>query len=86
MVRIATGAIASQAIVIGATPLLTRLYEPEDFGALAVFTALYAIVAGVFTLKYELSIILPRISTVHTASAARSNLRLEILTCMLPAL
>lgn len=60
MVSIATGTIASQAIVIGATPLLTRLYEPEDFGALAVFTALYAIVAGVFTLKYDLSIILPR--------------------------
>lgn len=60
MVRIATGTIASQAIVIGATPLLTRLYEPEDFGALAVFTALYAIVVGVFTLKYDLSIILPR--------------------------
>jgi len=40
-------------------PLLTRLYAPEDFGALAVFTALYAILAGLFTLKYDLSIILP---------------------------
>lgn len=60
VVRIATGTIASQVIVVGATPLLTRLYRPEDFGALAVFTALHAIVAGLFTLKYELSIILPR--------------------------
>jgi len=60
VVRIATGAIVSQAIVIGATPLLTRLYKPEDFGALAVFTALHAITAGLFTLKYDLSVILPR--------------------------
>jgi O-antigen/teichoic acid export membrane protein len=40
-------------------PLLTRLYAPEDFGALAVFAALHAILAGLFTLKYDLSIILP---------------------------
>lgn len=60
IVRIATGMVASQAIVLAATPLLTRLYRPEDFGALAVFMALHAIIAGLFTLKYELSIILPR--------------------------
>lgn len=60
IVRIATGTVASQAIVIGATPLLTRLYGPEDFGALAVFTALHAIVTVSFTLKYDLSIILPK--------------------------
>jgi O-antigen/teichoic acid export membrane protein len=46
--------------VIGATPLLTRLYGPEEFGALAVFAAAYAIVVGLITLKYDLSIILPR--------------------------
>jgi O-antigen/teichoic acid export membrane protein len=46
--------------VIGATPLLTRLYGPEEFGALAVFAAAYAIFVGLITLKYDLSIILPR--------------------------
>lgn len=46
--------------MIGATPLLTRLYGPEEFGALAVFAAAYAIVVGLITLKYDLSIILPR--------------------------
>ena len=59
IVRIATGTLASQAIVIGSTPLLTRLYGPEAFGALAVFTALNTVLAGLFTLKYDLSIILP---------------------------
>jgi O-antigen/teichoic acid export membrane protein len=60
IVRIASGMVAGQAIVIGATPLLTRLYQPEDFGALAVFTAMHAIVTVSFTLKYDLSIILPK--------------------------
>jgi O-antigen/teichoic acid export membrane protein len=60
ILRIAAGSVASQAIVIGATPLLTRLYGPEEFGALAVFVAAYAITVGLITLKYDLSIILPR--------------------------
>ncbi|WP_296527368.1 oligosaccharide flippase family protein [Rhodoferax sp.] len=60
MLRIATGSLASQAIVIGATPILTRLYGPEEFGALAVFAAAYAIFVGLITLKYDYSIILPR--------------------------
>ncbi|MGQ3050303.1 MAG: lipopolysaccharide biosynthesis protein [Roseateles sp.] len=59
IVRIATGAMASQIIVIGSTPLLTRLFGPEAFGALAVFTAMNTVLAGLFTLKYDLSIILP---------------------------
>jgi O-antigen/teichoic acid export membrane protein len=57
--RIATGTVASQALVLFATPILTRQFEPEEFGALAVFTAAYAVVAGLTTLKYELAIILP---------------------------
>lgn len=58
--RIASGAIVSQMITLGAMPVLTRLYHPEDFGALAVFTALYAVLGGLFSLKYDVSIILPR--------------------------
>jgi len=59
IVRIATGTMASQVIVIGSTPLLTRLFGPEAFGALALFTALNALLVGLSTLKYDLSIILP---------------------------
>jgi O-antigen/teichoic acid export membrane protein len=46
--------------VIGATPLLTRLYGPEEFGALAMFAAAYAVAVGLMTLKYDSAIILPR--------------------------
>src|SRR6185295_15492033 len=50
----------SQAILLCATPVLTRQYAPEDFGTLAVFTAFQAIVACVFTFKYEQTIIIVR--------------------------
>lgn len=37
---LAGGTAAGQAIVVLASPLLTRLYSPEDFGLLAVYAAL----------------------------------------------
>lgn len=58
--RITTGTFASQAILLASTPILTRLYAAEEFGALAFFSAAYAVVAGLATLKYDASIILPR--------------------------
>lgn len=58
--RITAGSVVSQAIVLGATPFLSRLYGPEEFGVLAIFTASYAVLASLFTWKYELSIILPK--------------------------
>ena len=41
------------------TPILTRLYTPEDFGLLAVFVALTAILGSISSGRYELAIMLP---------------------------
>ena len=60
IISIATGSLASQIVLILAMPLLTRLYKPEEFGILALFTSAYAIFVGLITLKYDLSIILPQ--------------------------
>lgn len=48
-----------QSIVILASPLLTRLYSPEDFGLLAVYAGLLGILATVASLRYQLAIPLP---------------------------
>ena len=53
------GASLGQGIVILASPLLTRLYTPENFGVLAVYASLLGIVAVVASLRYEAAIILP---------------------------
>nr|WP_274520339.1 oligosaccharide flippase family protein [Ectothiorhodospira sp. 9100] len=42
-----------------ASPLLTRLYSPEDFGLLAVFAALLGILSVIASLRYQLAIPLP---------------------------
>lgn len=58
--HLAGGNVASQVIVFGATPILTRLYLPEDFGVYAVFSGTNAVLAAMFTLKYDLAILLPK--------------------------
>ena len=57
---LAGGTATSQLLTIGATPLLSRLYTPADFGLLALFGAVSGIVATAITLRYETAILLPK--------------------------
>lgn len=54
-----TGTTIAQAIPIAITPILTRLYTPEDFGLLALFVAVTAIFGSIANGRYELAIMLP---------------------------
>jgi O-antigen/teichoic acid export membrane protein len=58
--RLVGGSALSQLILFVATPLLTRLYGPDVFGIFAVYGGLHAIIAGIFTLKYDLAIVMPQ--------------------------
>ncbi len=55
-----TGKFLSQIIIIVATPILTRLYAPEDFAVLALFIALTQVGCLISTGRYELAIIIPK--------------------------
>lgn len=55
-----TGSALAQAIPIALSPILTRLYTPEEFGVLALFLALSSLLAVIATFRYELAIIQPR--------------------------
>ena len=60
MVTLTLGSGIGRIIGIASIPVLTRLYSPEDFGVLAVFTALVAIIVPLVTLRYVLALPLPR--------------------------
>lgn len=60
MITLAAGNGTGRAIGLLAMPLLTRLYGPEDFGALSIFMALIAILAPLATLRYAMALPLPR--------------------------
>jgi O-antigen/teichoic acid export membrane protein len=53
------GTAAAQLLTVLAAPLLTRLYSPEDFGLLAVYASLLALISVIASLRYELAIPLP---------------------------
>ncbi len=58
-----TGTTIAQAIPIAISPILTRIYTPEDFGVFALFVSIVGIMAVVSTGKYEMSLILPKKDT-----------------------
>ena len=55
-----SGTTLSQAIPIAISPILTRLYTPEDFGVFALYMSLLVIVSSFVTGRYELAILLPK--------------------------
>lgn len=52
--------IFSQAILIAILPILTRLYTPNDFGVLGLYTSLVAIFSTSACLRYDIPITLVR--------------------------
>ncbi len=56
------GTSLAQLITILATPMLSRLYTPAEFGVLAVFMGVVAVVATFVTLRYEVNILIPKIN------------------------
>jgi O-antigen/teichoic acid export membrane protein len=55
-----TGTTIAQAIPIAISPILTRIYTPEDFGVLALFVAISSIFGSIANGRYELAIMLPK--------------------------
>ncbi len=67
--------VAGQLIAVLVAPLLTRLYSPVAFGALAVFGSVLGILSVVAGLRFELAVPLPR------SDAAAANVLALSLLC-----
>jgi len=55
-----TGTTIAQAIPIAISPILTRIYTPEDFGMFALYMAIVSIISVIATGRYEMAIMLPK--------------------------
>ena len=55
-----TGTAVAQVIPLAITPILTRLYTPEDFGLLALYLSTVSVVSILVTGNYEKAIIMPK--------------------------
>lgn len=56
---LAGGTALAQALAVAASPILTRIYKPSDFGALQVFISLMGLVVVAASGRYEVAILLP---------------------------
>jgi O-antigen/teichoic acid export membrane protein len=55
-----TGTTIAQAIPIAISPILTRIYTPEDFGVFALYMSIVGFFAIIINGKYDMAIILPK--------------------------
>lgn len=57
---LASGNVIAQGIMLVATPILSRIYSPAEFGHLAIFVSMLAIIASIGSLQYDSTITLPK--------------------------
>lgn len=55
-----SGTTIAQAIPLAISPILTRIYSPEDFGVLALFNTICVIFGVIINGRYEMAIMLPK--------------------------
>jgi len=55
-----TGSVIAQVIPFAVSPILTRLYRPEDFGIYSTVLALAGILSVATAFRFELSVVLPQ--------------------------
>lgn len=68
-VTIASGTVIAQIIAVLVSPLITRLFTPEDMGIVASFIAITTILGTIAAGRYELAIVLPETDKESNAVA-----------------
>lgn len=76
------GTVGAQALMVLASPLLTRLYTPEDFGLLAVYASILSLFTVIASLRYELAIPLPEKDSEAAHVAILSLLIVGLITAI----
>ena len=54
-----SGASAAQLVPLAIAPILTRLYSPDEYGVLAIFMSIVAVLTAVAAGRYTVAIMLP---------------------------
>ena len=82
---LAAGAFLSQALLMLASPILTRVYTSEDFGFLQVYLSISVFLIGVASLRYETAVLIPKDeeTAANVMAVAFSTIVLLTSTCVL---
>lgn len=77
-----TGSALAQALSLAVSPILTRLYTPEDFGTFALFVAVTGVFSVVACGRYEVAVLLPASDEEALHLVALAGLLLTMVTLM----
>ncbi|WP_242927105.1 lipopolysaccharide biosynthesis protein [Pontibacter vulgaris] len=58
--KLMAGTVIAQSITVLASPLLTRIYSPADFGAFALFNAVVSVVSVIATGRYDMAVVVAK--------------------------
>lgn len=86
VVTLASGTAVAQLLLALATPVLTRLYAPADYGTLAVYSATLTVLLVLGSLRYEMAIPLPDDDAVAGSLLALAFALLAATTTVVAAL
>jgi teichuronic acid exporter len=79
IVVLTSGTLIAQVVSYLATPVITRLFTPEEIGELGVFLRITAFIAAVATARYELTLPLPK-NQNHAFQLFRLSINIALLT------
>jgi O-antigen/teichoic acid export membrane protein len=79
---LAGGTALAQAAAVLVSPILTRIYDPADFGAFAVFTTILGIIVIAASLNYERAIPLPSDDVTAANLLSLSLISVSITSCL----
>lgn len=82
VITLMTGTGLAQAIPIAISPILTRLYSPEEFGLAALYMSCVAVMSLIATGRYELAVTLPA-TDEEAAHVVTFTLKLSVLISIL---
>lgn len=88
---LATGSLISQILAIFTAPIMARLYDPEAYGLMGLFIAVYGIITVPSIMQYNQAAVLPK-EDLHSLAIIKGGLLLGVLMtvmvltlCFLPA-
>lgn len=55
-----SGTAIAQLLILAVSPILSRLYTPDDFGVFSIYSSLVVIIVVIASFRYEHAIILPK--------------------------
>ncbi len=84
VLTLVAGTGMAQVIVVASSPILTRLYDPADYGVYSVATSILTVIVTVTCLRYEFAVPLPE-TDVAAANVLALSLAVAVALSLLTA-